>query len=175
MHAEHLGNGFALRVRLVSPSRESMVRNVTKEESAPRHPIPRLAGGGTTKPTEPQPPAGAVAIASRERRRLPAQPPPALCFPDTWLWPVVGQPRDGGGGRLTRREKNSGVACLSTLATCAPRPAPRVSEMPVSCHAFRAPGGGWNGKTRGLPHLHAKNMPGGYAVAIRKLLWSAAG
>ena len=61
MHAEHLGNGFALRVRLVSPSRESMVRNVTKEESAsaPRHPIPRLAGGGTTKPTEPQPPAGA--------------------------------------------------------------------------------------------------------------------
>ena len=99
MHAEHLGNGFALRVRLVSPSRESMVRNVTKEESAsaPRHPIPRLAGGGTTKPTEPQPPAGAVAIASRERRRLPAQPPPALCFPDTWLWPVVGQPRDGGG------------------------------------------------------------------------------
>jgi len=63
VHAEHLGNGFALRVRLVSPSRESMVRNVAKEESTPRHPIPRLAGGGTTKPTEPQPPA-----ASRSRR-----------------------------------------------------------------------------------------------------------
>jgi len=101
VHAEHLGNGFALRVRLVSPSRESMVRNVAKEESAPRHPIPRLAGGGTTKPTEPQPPA-----ASRSRRYcVPGKEAPASPAASRSL--LSGHLAMAGGRSAARRRRRA--------------------------------------------------------------------
>jgi len=70
-----------------------MVRNVTKEESAPRHPIPRLAAGGTTNRAELEAWSHRPSLLRPEKAS--ACPPGRL---PTWLRPVVGQPRDGGGG-----------------------------------------------------------------------------